>query len=356
MVTVPPRRTVGRLLILVVLLLGGLPATAVAFSKAIWGPVEHDGVSDFPLYHRLGASIYEISVNWSLVAPARPAHAANPDDPAYRWPTPLDAAVAPAAPLGIRVMVQIVGSPPWANGGHRDWDWAPRRAGDFAAFATAAARRYPSVHLWMIWGEPSRRGSFNPITAAQPGRALDRAQQFAPHRYAQVLDAAYGALKHVSPLNQVIGGDTFAAGLIDTYQWIENLRLPDGRPPRLDMYGHNPFGPRPPSLSGPPSPFGLVEFPDLRRLAATIDRNLRPGLPLFRSEWTIPTAPDQEFQYWVDASVAAHWITNALRLARGWHRIYALGWIHLYDDPPVSYGGLLTAAGEPKPAFAAFAG
>ena len=40
---------------------------------------------------------------------------------------------------------------------------------------------------------------------------------------------------------------------------------------------------------------------------------------------------------------------DLLRLARGWHRIYALGWINVYDDPPLSYGGLLTSAGVPKP-------
>jgi hypothetical protein len=65
--------------------------------------------------------------------------------------------------------------------------------------------------------------------------------------------------------------------------------------------------------------------------------------------------PDQEFDFWVDPSVAAQWITDALRLSRRWKQIYALGWVHVYDDPPLSYGGLLTAQEVPKPGFQAFA-
>jgi hypothetical protein len=77
-------------------------------------------------------------------------------------------------------------------------------------------------------------------------------------------------------------------------------------------------------------------------------------MPIFIAEWTIPTAPDLEFGYYVDKKVAAQWITDALQLARKWKRIYALGWIHVYDDPPETSGGLLTDTGVPKPGFAAF--
>jgi hypothetical protein len=121
------------------------------------------------------------------------------------------------------------------------------------------------------------------------------------------------------------------------------------------MYGHNPFSFVDPSFSDPPSADGVSQFPDLPRLAAWIDRYLHPGLRLFLSEWTVPTAADQEFNFFVDMPVAVKWVQDALRLSRGWKRIYSLGWVHVYDDPPESYGGLLTAAGKPKPTFNAFA-
>jgi hypothetical protein len=97
-----------------------------------------------------------------------------------------------------------------------------------------------------------------------------------------------------------------------------------------------------------------VQFSDLPELAGWIDRYLRRGMPIFLSEFTVPTGPDGEFDFFVDPPVAAKWVTDALRLSRRWKRIYALGWIHVYDDPPTSSGGLLTVNGVKKPTFFAF--
>lgn len=346
------RRAIGLLTACAALCLIPAPSHAQAFSKAIWGQVYRNGVNQFPLYRRLGVSIYEADLTWASIALTRPKRATNPNDLAYHWPAEIQQAVAQAKRFHMRVLLQIIGAPPWSNGGHA-WNWAPRPSA-FAAFATAAARRYPGVHLWMIWGEPSRRPNFEPETAAVPGRKLDAAQKVAPHNYARILDAAYGALKHASPRNLVIGGATYTTGDIDTLQWIENLRLPDGRPPRMDIYAHNPFTFQDPSFSLAASPNDEVQFSDLPRLAGWIDRYLHRGMPIFLSEFTIPTAVDEEFNFYVDPPVQAKWISDALRLSRHWKRIYGLGWIHVYDDPPVSYGGLMTSSGVPKPGFYAF--
>jgi hypothetical protein len=337
------------------LLLAITAAPASGFNKAIWGQVYRDGVNQFPLYKRLGVSIYEADLPWSEVATRRPRHATDPNDPAYRWPAVIQSATQQARRFHMRVLLQIIGTPAWANGG-RALNWAPNHPSDFAAFATAAARRYPGVHLWMIWGEPTRSPNFQPLTPAAPGAPLDAAQQRAPHIYAQLLDSAYVALKRVSARNVVIGGCTYTTGDIDTQQWIENLRLPDGRVPRMDMYAHNPFSFKDPDFSDPPSPFGEVQFSDLPRLANWIDRYLGSRLPIFLSEWTIPTRADRQFGFYVNPNVAARWIRDGFRLARGWSRIYGLGWINVYDSPPTTYGGLLTSSGKRKPSFYAFAG
>lgn len=349
-----PWRGLARAALLGLVLWAAQTGSADAFSKAIWGPVYQNGVNQFPIYHKLGVSIYEAQLLWSEVAPTRPADPTNPTDPAYQWPLEIQQAIQQAAQYHIQVLLQIITAPTWANRRHPPL-WAPTNPADYAAFATAAAREYPSVHLWIIWGEPTRGGNFEPMSVVPPGRPLTKAEQAAPHLYARMLDDSYGALKAVNRRNLVIGGCTFTGGDIRTQQWIENLRLPDGRPPRMDMYAHNPFGSTAPSFSARPSPYGLVTFSDLPRLAGWIDRYLHPGLPIFLSEWTIPTAPDDEFPFWVSAPVAARWITDALRLSHSWKRIYALGWVHLYDDPPLTNGGLLTAAGKPKPLFWAFA-
>jgi hypothetical protein len=123
----------------------------------------------------------------------------------------------------------------------------------------------------------------------------------------------------------------------------------------MDMYAHNPFTNVDPSFSVAYSAGGAVEFEDLHELAGWVDRYLKPGLPLFLSEWTVPTCSDQEFNFYVDPPVAAKWVRDALRLSRHWSRIYGLGWIHVYDDPPTSCGGLMTVTGKRKTMFDAFA-
>jgi hypothetical protein len=325
--------------------------------KAMCGPAVHNGVSLFPTYRDLGVKIYDDHLFWNSIALRRPHNPRNPNDPAYTWPTEVTQAVAEAKRYHIQVALQIIGAPTWANGG-KPWNWAPHDPRDYANFAVAAARRYPSVHLWMIWVEPTRTQNFNPLTPAPRFARLNAAQRVAPHRYARILDAAYGALKGVSRSNLVIGGMTYTTGEISPQQWIENLRLPDGKPPRLDMYGHNPFSFRDPNLSNPPSGEQDIDFSDLGRLSKLVDRYLgRPGNPdpkLFISEWTVPTAIDLDFNFYVDKSVQARWITDSLRIGRQLKSIYAIGWIHLYDEPPHSLGGLIETDGAKKPGYFAW--
>jgi hypothetical protein len=332
------------------------PADAARL-KGIWGPFTHSGNSLFPTYTELGANLYEDDLHWNLIAVRRPNHPRSPRDPAYVWPPEITRAIREAKRYGMQVALQIIGAPGWANG-HKPAQWATFDPRAYANFAIAASRRYPSVHLWMIWGEPSRSRDFRPLTPARPFLPLDAHQLIAPHLYARILDAAYGALKSVTRANLVIGGMTDTAASVSPPQWIENMRLPNGRPPRLDMYGHNPFSIRAPDLANPPSPDQQIDFSDLGRLAELVDRNLgRPENPkpaLFLSEWTIPTAIDSEFNFHVDPRVQALWITDALRIARADSRIYALGWIHLYDSPPQAAGGLIEANGKRKPGFFAW--
>ena len=334
----------------------GASAADARALKGMWGPANYQDAAELPVYRDLGIQLLETSIDWSAVARSRPAHPRDPADPAYAWPAALSSEVSQSTAAGIRVAIQLIGSPGWANGG-KPSVWAPRRPSDFADFAYAAARRYPSVRLWMVWGEPNRHQEYRPIVRDNYAIPLTAAQREAPHRYARMLDAAYVALKRASPRNLVVGGMTFTTGDVDTRHWIENLRLPNGRPPRMDLYGHNPFSFRDPSFANPPSPIGAVDFSDLRRLAGWIDTNLgrgRPQIKLFLSEWTIPTAVDLQFNFYVDPPVQAKWIADGLRIARTWSRVYALGWINLYDQLPETSGGLLDGAGNRKPGYYAW--
>jgi hypothetical protein len=196
-----------------------VPATASADTKkALTGPVEIDAESVFPTYHTLGAGIYVITLDWSKVALLKPERARDADDPSYEWPVEIDEAVDEARANHMKVAVTITGAPDWANGGHPA-RYAPKRPADYADFAVAAARRYPGVHLWTVWQDPSSAKQLKPNS---------------PARYASLLDAAYGALKSVSRRNDVVGGGSSG----NAKSWLKGLRLKGGKRPRLDLYAH----------------------------------------------------------------------------------------------------------------------
>ena len=254
----------------------------------------------------------------------------------------MDFALSESRASGMEVLLLATGTPPWANEG-RGQEWAPTREQDYADFLTAASRRYPPVRHWMVWGEPSRTPNYQP-------------QQ--PARYARMLDASYAALKRQSPRNLVIGGNTFTGGSTRPVKWVRGMRLPDGRPPRMDLYGHNPFTAREPDLRR--APLGdYADFSDLGRFQATVTRYLgrprRKRVRLFLSEFTVPTARgDSEFGFFVRPRTQAQWITKGYRVARQ-VRAYGFGWIHLYDEPgPPIFGGLIDSRGMRKPGYYAF--
>ena len=81
----------------------------------------------------------------------------------------------------------------------------------------------------------------------------------------------------MDPNDNVIGGNTYTSAGVDDinpYQWTENMKLPDGSRPHLDMWGHNPCGFTLPDLNDPPSRAGG----HLQRPAAP-DRGARQDLP-----------------------------------------------------------------------------
>ena len=159
-----------------------------ATNKAIWGPVRlPDGNSAFPVYRDLGVRFLQLELNWAATAPQRPSQSKGPIRPRVSLASELDGAVVQAKRHGIELALMAVSAPPWANDG-RGPAWVPRNQ-DYADFLTAAARRYPSVDHWMIWGETNRAEVFRPLPPY--GR-------YGPRRYARLLAAAYRALKRQS--------------------------------------------------------------------------------------------------------------------------------------------------------------
>lgn len=355
-----PRRLLTAVLAAALAVVFAAPAEAArtTHKKAIWGPIELGGVSQFPVYADLGVGIFQYAVRWDTVAPARPSDPADPSDPAYRWPPEVDQAIAQAQRYGIRVSIMLIGAPAWANGG-KEWFWAPKRPADFATFAAAASRRWPAVRDWMVWGEPTKSTNFQPMVPDNGRPLKGRRALRGPRLYARILDASYAALKRVSRRNLVIGGNTYTVGTVRPLFFIKALRLPNGRPPRMDLWGHNPFSLRRPDLADTTLGPGFADFNDLDTLVETLDRNMRGRLRVFMSEYSLPTNENHEFNFHVTERVQAQWLGRALRITRGWKRLYTLGYLGLYDDALQPDGlqvdrGLLRRDGTRRPAYRAF--
>jgi hypothetical protein len=219
----------------------------------------------------------------------------------------------------------------------------------------------------MIWGEPTR--NFLPIYEQRTGERINGGSKgAAPRRYARLLDAAYGALKRVRRSNVVIGGNTFVTGTMRPGNWIRNMKLSNGRPPRMDLYGHNPFSARRIDICQGPGPEDIMDFSDSGRLARTVDRYLarprRTTIGLFFSEIGFPTDRlDQTFSFFFSREEAARRLSRVFRLARGMREVYAVGYWQMFDLPagpgderPESTVGLIDAEGNRKPGFDAFKG
>jgi hypothetical protein len=365
-----------KLACLLCLALGAMAASAPAavagpgFLTSIWGPIKFvpgqagcsgpERCSSFPIYRELRPDVLQFQLQWNQIAPTRPAHPRNPNDPAYHWSSEFKFAVKKARASGERVMFMLRGSPPWANGG-RAARYAPDPA-RLANFATAAARKFSRVHLWEVWGETNRSFDFLP-----GGRKGAR-------RYARILDAAYGALKKVRRGNVVVGGMTLSGGargdVTPVPRWIKAMRLPNGKPPRMDWFGHNPYDRRYPRIKVKPiSSFRGID--DVDTLWSEVKQMYRTrhgkhkwvrdrGRPrqLWLSEWGMQTDHASSFfSFHVSPKKQAKWLRAGFALARKLPYVKGMGWFELSDEPPGPTSpslGLIRYSGARKPAFRAY--
>jgi hypothetical protein len=329
----------------------GVPGTAAAELKSIWGPnVLPNGHSAFPTYQKLGVDVLQRQLTWNTVAPTRPKHPRNPHDPAYHWPATTDGAAVETRRHGMRLALMIKGSPRWANGG-RDPGWAPLNPRDVANFAIAASRHYYHVRLWMVWGEPGLKGNFAPMAQQPcPGAQL----------YARVLDRTYAALKSVRRSNIVIGGMSFDGEQPGLPQYLQCLRLPNGKPPRLDWFGHNPYPVRYPDLSLPiynPVVRDISDVDTYVQEIRQVYRSIHRRPKLWLSEWNVQSDhPTYANVFYVSRRAQARWLTAGYRIAHSQRYVAGCGWFELLDQSG-QYGltgGLMTAKGKRKPAWYAY--
>ena len=293
---------------------------------------------------RLGVDIVRFTVRWDQVAKERPEDATDPDDPAYRWGFGGDALDALNA-AEIDVLVTLLGTPEWANGG-RNFVWAPTRASDFADFATAASARFPWVRDWTIWNEPNQQRWLRPTS---------------PRVYVQrLLNPAYAALHRADPDARVAGGVTAPrgnAGGVSPVRWIRGMAAAKAR---LDAYAHHPY-PLKPRVETPTAQgcawhkCETITMGSLGRLTTEVRRAFG-AKPIWLTEYGYQTNPPDRTILGVSYERQARYLGEAAARAYRTANVDMLIHFLVQDDAPLAawQSGLYTVSGKAKPAARAF--
>lgn len=331
-----------RALLLAVLAALALPAPAAAGVTGVWGPTLEGGfLSAYPRYAELGARVHNVHLFWDEQARRRPRRPADPRDPAYRWRRDLDRAIEESRESGVRLVVTLHRTPLWATS-YGTVDARPDDLRDWRAFVTAAARRFRAVRHWRIWESPNFGGTFQPLAPQiERNEPLTATQRLAPRLYADMLDAAYSALKRVDRRNLVIGGNLTTSGDIAPRPYLRALRTSAGRRPRMSFFGFDPQSDRLPLIGElPPSPDGFADLADLPRLMRWLDRDVRRGVRVWIGSYELPIE---------DRARQAELLRNLIRHVRRTRRIAAFSYRTLTGPR-----GLFDESGRDTAASAAF--
>lgn len=308
------------------------------------------------------ATLVRSTIDWARAAPTRPARATNPFDPTYRFDD-IDEFIRKAQERDMEPMLQIYGTPAWANGG-AGRNHVPRRMSDLRAFAQAVSARYsgrypgfPFVRFWGVWNEPNLNQFLSPQFDAR-GRSV------APGLYAKLFASAYAGIKAGNRLALVGLGETSARGrdrrirgLQDTHSPGRFLELVAKASPRLrfDAVAHHPY----PSQPGQ-APNQTVRWPNISlTMIPRLERSLnlwfhRKSTPIWITEYGHETRPPDPKGISFDQQAA--FARQSMRIAGGFPYVAMFIWFVLHDDAGNPWqSGLIAQDETTKPSYYAFA-
>lgn len=312
------------------------------------------------------ANVVKTAVYWYGVAPKKPANAANPFDKGY-YLDDLDEFVRNAESRGLDVLLQIWGTPGWANGnaGHNK---LPTRLSDLTTFAKALATRYsgrypgyPQVRMYAIWNESNLEQFLAPQYDAA-GKPVG------PALYAKLYRAAYTGIKAGNKNALVAIGETSArgrdkslyigkahGGLQETESPGKFAQLLAQQRPALkfDAWGQHPY---PVSPTLPPTAkvaWPNVTLTQLPRFEQSIDQWFhRKNIPIWITEYGHQTRPGKAG---VTNAQQAAYAKQALTMAANDPRVQMFIWFVFRDDPTDLWqSGLVTRSNVAKPALSVF--
>lgn len=290
---------------------------------------------------QLGVDIVRYTLRWDQIAATRPENPRDHTDPAYEWRS-ADVVLKGLRRRDINVVVTLVGTPAWANGG-RSFNWGPTDGRSFGNFAYAAARRYPWIQAWTIWNEPNQPRWLRPTSAAT--------------YVTRLLNPAYAQIHAAVPEARVAGGMTApratSAG-VSPVAWIREMGREGAR---LDAYAHHPYPSQPQRESpwtGACGHCSTITMAELERLLREVRASFGP-VRIWLTEYAYQTNPP-------DDVLGVPPDTQALYVASAARRVYLAPHVDMLihylvrDDaaPEGWQSGLFTEDGTPKPSYTAF--
>ena len=304
-----------------------------------------------------GASVIHTTANWAAIAPTKPADPSNPNDPAYHL-SDLNELVASASRYGLRVMIDVTGSPKWANGGHTP-NYMPKNVASFGTFVNMLATLYDgsnagkgSVALWSIWNEPNLQQFLYPQFS---GKTI-----VSVRNYAKLLKAGYAAIKSANPKALVAAGETSAQGRDKPLKGASETVAPGTfakllakQGVKFDAWAHHPY-PTAPNAK----PLEQVRYPNvtlsqLPRFEKDLKSWFHHTVPVWITEYGHETKPGEPKG--VTPATQAAYAKQALTVARRDPNVQMFIWFTFRDSSGNPWqSGLENPSGAHKPSYAAF--
>ena len=304
-----------------------------------------------------GASVIHTTASWASIAPTKPANAADGSDPAYRL-NDLDELVFQSGLYGLRVMVDVTGTPKWANGGKAP-NVMPKRLSDLTAFTHMLASRYNgrggygTASLWSVWNEPNLQLF---LTPQYVGKKI-----VGPANYAKLFKAAYAGIKAGNPSAKVAIGETSARGRDKPLAGVSASVAPgtfakvlaQQKGLKFDAWAHHPY-PTSPNLP----PMQKVRYPNvtlstLPKFEADLKKFFHRSVPIWITEYGHETKPAEP--HGVTLAQQATYAKQALTIAKNDPNVQMFIWFVFRDSAGNPWqSGLYAANGSQKPAYDAF--
>jgi hypothetical protein len=289
----------------------------------------------------LGVRVVRFTLRWDQIAHTKPTVPADPTDTAYNW-SAADPVLDGLRQHGIEVVLQLVGTPAWANGGKAS-NYVPTSSATFGAFASAAAHQYPWVRKWVIWNEPNQVRWLRPTTA--------------PIYTLRLLNPAYAAIHSAIKGAQVAGGATAprgSTGGVSPLAWIAGMHAAHAH---LDAYAHHPYPldpKRETPLTGGCDHCTTVTMATIGRLVSLLGRDF-PSARIWLTEYGYQSNPPDSL-LGVSLALQARYIGEGAYAAYRTPKVDMLIQFLYSDEPTLSrfQSGLVTLTNAVKPAYAAF--